>query len=93
MAGNRTNLLRTVGEICDRFGMSENLFYQLRKLGLPARQINGQWLAHAEVIDDWLKWLCNPSASGGPQNIRPEDGGDPMGGRNPRAGKRPARRP
>ena len=47
-----------IGEsrICEYIGISSgNLFRDLLRKGLPARQINGRWYAHAENIDDYFK--------------------------------------
>jgi hypothetical protein len=47
-----------IGEtaICDYIGISKGtLFRALLKKGLPARQINSRWYAHAENIDDFFR--------------------------------------
>lgn len=42
--------------ICEYIGItSGKLFRELLRKGLPARQINGRWYAHAENIDDFFK--------------------------------------
>ena len=50
-----TKLLRTRPEICATFDISKEMFYFLVKSGAPFKKLNGQWYAHFDVAEEWLK--------------------------------------
>jgi hypothetical protein len=63
------DLLTSLDEICTHLKIQEKALKSLLSLGLPVRNINGRYYAHAAVIDEWLRWFLNPAASGGAAEI------------------------
>jgi hypothetical protein len=64
-----TDFVATCKEICARLRISQDMFRLLVGLGMPVRKINGIWYGHLAVIDQWLRWKCNPYACKEPVEI------------------------
>jgi hypothetical protein len=47
-------------EISAFAGFGKNAFSWFIEQGLPAKLTNGKWMAHADLINDWMKLYLRP---------------------------------
>lgn len=47
-------------EIAVYAGFGEKAFPKWISMGLPAKFENGKWMAHADLINDWMKLYLRP---------------------------------
>ncbi len=50
------------GRICEYQGIGKKRFYTMVEAGLPARKIDGIWMAHADVRDEYVRELVDRDA-------------------------------
>ncbi|MFA5056839.1 MAG: hypothetical protein WC485_01885 [Opitutaceae bacterium] len=55
--GHRGRLLIGKKDITDYLRVGDPMFYELIKIGLPARVINRRWFAHTDNIDLFFKQI------------------------------------
>lgn len=48
-------VLSGLDQIIEYIGISKPTFYQLVKMGMPARLVNKRWYAHKDNINDFFK--------------------------------------
>lgn len=51
----RGRLLVGKKQITDYLEIGEAMFYGMIKAGMPARALNGRWMAHSENLDEFFK--------------------------------------
>jgi hypothetical protein len=51
----RGQLLVGKKQIADYLQIGGSLFYEMIKAGMPARALNGRWMAYSENLDEFFK--------------------------------------